>query len=399
MPRRQSASSTSVSSSPPSDTPFAAQIIAWQRQFGRHQLPWQNQTDPYCVWLSEIMLQQTQVSTVIPYYYAFLDAFPDVTSLASAASDQVMSLWSGLGYYSRARNLHRCAQQVRDQHYGQFPADLDALIDLPGIGRSTAAAIAVFAFGQREAILDGNVKRVFCRHFGIDGELQRTATINKLWSCAERELARTDPVAYTQGLMDLGATCCTRSNPSCERCPLAQTCVALASDRVSELPRRRQRAPLPTRATVMLVVLRASGPLSASKSEPEVLVCLRPDTGIWPGLLSLPESSLEPLSGVEQHLGSAGVHPGGAGVTDAATAAEYKLTTKAIQIPPIVHSFTHYRLNISPLIVRLSPGLQVNAPDSQWLKLSRVASAPLPAPVKKLLLQVATDNNENNGSG
>src|SRR6202047_2289814 len=204
---------------------FAARLIAWQRQHGRHDLPWQNTRDPYRIWLSEIMLQQTQVSTVIPYYARFLTRFPDVAALAAAPLDDVMALWAGLGYYSRARNLHRCAQAVAGEHGGAFPGSVDALAALPGIGRSTAAAIAAFAFGARATILDGNVKRLLARVFGIDGFPGEKRVENTMWTLAESLLpdgGHTGEVtAYTQGLMDLGATLCVRGKPDCARCPFA----------------------------------------------------------------------------------------------------------------------------------------------------------------------------------
>ncbi|MGE5622963.1 MAG: A/G-specific adenine glycosylase, partial [Bacillota bacterium] len=211
-----------------SDPGFSAQVIRWQKQHGRHALPWQNTRDAYRIWLSEIMLQQTQVAAVIPYYQRFLERFPDVFVLAAAPAEEVMAYWSGLGYYSRARNLHRCAQRVVSEYGGVFPSDPVLLADLPGIGRSTAAAIAAFAYGARAAILDGNVKRVFCRVFGVDGFPGTKPVEDKLWRRAIALLPQDDIEAYTQGLMDLGATVCTRSSPSCEACPLAQRCVARA---------------------------------------------------------------------------------------------------------------------------------------------------------------------------
>lgn len=227
---------------------FAQRVITWQREHGRHTLPWQNTHDPYRIWLSEIMLQQTQVATVIPYYERFLTRFPDVASLAAAPEAEIMEMWAGLGYYTRARNLHRCAQLVMSDWGGRFPGSARDIETLPGIGRSTAAAVAAFAYGERSPILDGNVRRVFARHFGIEGDPASRAVQDRLWLRAEAELPAQDPVrereaedmrAYTQGLMDLGATLCTRGVPDCGRCPVRGTCVALREARQHELPTPR----------------------------------------------------------------------------------------------------------------------------------------------------------------
>ena len=268
------------------DPSFAADLIAWQRQHGRHCLPWQNTTDAYRIWLSEIMLQQTQVAAVIPYYRKFLLRFPGVDVLAAAPAEEVMAHWSGLGYYSRARNLHRCAQQVMALHGGVFSSDPAALTELPGIGRSTAAAITAFAYGTRAAIMDGNVKRVFARVFGIATYPGERKTEEQLWKLAVALLPSENDAAsgtqiqpYTQGLMDLGATLCTRSRPACERCPLAARCVALATGRTATLPVRKPSKATPQKHAVMLVVT----------DNRHVLLQRRPDSGIWGGLLSLPE--------------------------------------------------------------------------------------------------------------
>lgn len=273
---------------PPVITPlhsaFAPTLIAWQRKHGRHDLPWQNTRDPYRIWLSEIMLQQTQVSTVVPYYVRFLERYPDVAALAAAPIDDVMALWAGLGYYSRARNLHRCAQAVVERHGGAFPASPEALAELPGIGRSTAAAIASFAFGARATILDGNVKRVLARVFGVEGFPGDKRIENEMWALAEALLPDaaepTDVTAYTQGLMDLGATLCVRGKPECGRCPFAGECVAQRSGRQRELPAARPKKAVPTRRTWMLVL----------RDGDAVLLQRRPPAGIWGGLWSLPEA-------------------------------------------------------------------------------------------------------------
>lgn len=324
------------------------------------------------------MLQQTQVATVIPYFERFLTVFPTVNALAGAGSEQVMELWSGLGYYSRARNLHRCAQLVVSEHGGEFPSDRAALEALPGIGRSTAAAIMVFAHGMRDAILDGNVKRVFCRHFAVTGLPDSPAILRQLWPLAERELADSNLVAYTQGLMDLGATVCTRNRPACDQCPVSQSCEALKTDRVAELPTRRKRQALPQRETTVLVAIDA---------RQQVLVQQRPDTGIWGGLLSLPESSLAADTRIESLLDDTGLaahvvlrEPGGAGVQ---------------RLAPIEHVFTHFRLRLHPVLVAVeSRPTTLQEGGFKPLPLQKATGAALPKPIKGLLEELATQNND-----
>jgi A/G-specific adenine glycosylase len=260
-------------------------IIDWQKIYGRHDLPWQNSTDAYRVWLSEVMLQQTQVATVLEYYRRFLEKFPTVQSLAQSPIDDVLALWSGLGYYSRARNLHRCAQQVCSQYGGKFPQSQAQLSELPGIGRSTAAAISAFAFGQSAAILDGNVKRVFCRIFGIEGYPGAGKIEKTLWQIAEREKPQGDVQAYTQGLMDLGATLCTRQKPRCTDCPVARHCAAFVDGRQAELPTRKPKKVIPIK-TVNFELIRKNG---------EVLLERRPPSGIWGGLWCLPQFDTLPI--------------------------------------------------------------------------------------------------------
>ena len=261
------------------DPSFSDAIIAWQKVHGRHTLPWQNTRNAYLVWLSEIMLQQTQVSAVLGYYARFLERFPTVQSLAEAPVEDVMAQWSGLGYYTRARNLHKCAQRVVAEYGGVFPSDPLLLADLPGIGRSTAAAIAAFSSGTRAAIMDGNVKRVFARVFGIDTYPGERKTEEAMWRRAEALLPETGIEAYTQGLMDMGATLCTRSSPSCERCPMQSRCVAFATDRTRDLPVRKPKKASPEKQAIMLAIV----------DDGQVLLEQRPATGIWGGLMSLPE--------------------------------------------------------------------------------------------------------------
>ena len=339
---------------------FASRVSEWQRQHGRHDLPWQNTRDAYRIWLSEIMLQQTQVAAVLAYYQRFLDRFPDVVSLAAAETDEVMRFWSGLGYYSRARNLHRAARIIASNPGAAFPTSSAELQQLPGIGRSTAAAIATFAFGQRAAILDGNVKRVFARHFGVAGYPGLPAVERQLWEHAEALLPRHGGEAYTQGLMDLGATLCTRTWPRCDACPLAATCVAHAAGRTAELPQAKPRKALPRRSCVMLVLQDAG----------KVLLERRPPTGIWGGLLCLPQADdAAAARALAESLGGDWAGHVALGI--------------------IEHRFTHYHLTIRPLGlgVAASAGRAQAArePRYQWLALSEAGDSGLPAPVRKLL--------------
>jgi A/G-specific adenine glycosylase len=325
---------------------FAQDLIRWQKRAGRHDLPWQRQRDPYRVWLSEIMLQQTQVATVIPYYTRFLARFPDLPALAAAPQEDVMALWSGLGYYARARNLQRAAQEVVATHGGRFPRRVEDIEGLPGIGRSTAAAIAVFAFGARAAILDGNVRRVLARVFGVEGFPGDKAVEARLWALAESLLPERELVAYTQGLMDLGATLCTRSKPRCGDCPLAVQCLARREGRVAELPTPRAKRAVPQRS-VRVLVLRHRG---------RVLLQQRPPHGIWGGLLSLPE------------------------LPDGKLPRRY---ADAAPLPVVRHAFTHFRLDILPLVAKVSR--RDTAPEGVWLGLKEIDEAPLPAPIRKIL--------------
>ena len=321
---------------------FARRLVRWQARHGRHDLPWQRTRDPYRIWLSEVMLQQTQVATVIPYYRRFLARFPNVRSLAGADLDDVLALWSGLGYYSRARNLHAAAQAVVEDHGGRFPRTRAALESLSGLGRSTAAAIAVFAFGKREAILDGNVKRVLARHFAVRGFPEE----KKLWTLAESELPAKDVEAYTQGLMDLGAAVCTRTRPDCGACPLNRTCEAHGRGAVKAYPEPRPRKRRPLRKTSMLMVLR----------EGEVLLEKRPPAGIWGGLWCFPEADT-----------GSGKFPGK-------------------KLPILRHEFTHFTLDITPIVCVLeSASPRVAEPGQIWLPLAEAAGAAVPAPVRKLL--------------
>jgi A/G-specific adenine glycosylase len=312
--------------------------------------------DPYPVWLSEIMLQQTQVETVIPYYQRFLARFPDLATLASAEQDEVLGHWSGLGYYSRARNLHAAARRIVAEHGGQFPRGIEAILALPGIGRSTAAAIAAFAFDERRAILDGNVKRVLARVFGIEGWPGEKSVENRLWALAESLLPEQDIRAYTQGLMDLGATVCTRGRPQCESCPFADDCIANIQARQRELPAARPKKSLPEKSTAMLVLLNAG----------EVLLEKRPNSGIWGGLWSLPEFP-------EQ---------------DDPQAAASRLGYQAVltgELPGFNHTFTHFRLFIQPWRLQVNRPQSAAEPGRIWLSLDDLDGAALPTPVRRIL--------------
>ena len=337
---------------------FAAQVVRWQKKHGRHDLPWQKTRNAYRIWLSEIMLQQTQVATVIPYYQRFLQRFPDIKSLAAASLDDVLALWSGLGYYSRARNLQRAAQIIVADHRGRFPRDYATVIGLPGIGRSTAAAICVFAFGARHAILDGNVKRLFARRFGIAGFPGDAKVAARLWRAAERQLPRQNVESYTQGLMDLGAAICTRSKPRCDACPVAGLCIARLRGTISRLPAPRPRKSLPQRRTSMLVLLHAG----------QVLLEKRPPSGIWGGMWSLPEvaPSADVAALCEQRYAA-------------------RITTNT-PLPAIAHGFTHFKLDIEPRrlgVVRVVP--RAAAPGVMWLPLEDALGAAIPAPVRRIL--------------
>ena len=351
------------------DPTFSAAVIDWQQRHGRHLLPWQNTRDAYLIWLSEIMLQQTQVASVLVYYARFLARFPTLRELAAAPLEDVMALWSGLGYYTRARNLHRCAQRVVAQYDGVFPSDPALLAELPGIGRSTAAAISAFSSGTRAAILDGNVKRVFARAFGIAAFPGIKAVEDGLWRRAEALLPQQGIEAYTQGLMDLGATLCTRSSPDCQRCPLQGRCVAFATDRVAQLPVRKPKKTRPEKHANLLVML----------DRGQVLLEQRPGSGIWGGLLSLPE-----LDGHAQE-------DGGAATQDALALAVSKFGAieSHERLLPFAHVFTHYKLHITPYRITLARRLDVAGESGHvWYEGAQVADAPLPAPVKKLLLEL-----------
>ncbi len=341
---------------------FSDRVVDWQRAHGRHDLPWQRTNDPYRIWVSEIMLQQTQVAAVVPFYLRFIDRFPDVRSLAGASPDEVMRLWSGLGYYGRARNLLACAGRIVDEFDGEFPRSAEALAALPGIGRSTGAAIAAFAFGERVAILDGNVKRVLCRFEGIEGFPGAGPVERRLWEIARRELPDGAIQAYTQGLMDLGATRCSRRRPACETCPLGERCVARAQGRVADLPTPRPRRAVPLRETAMLVLRRGE----------EVLLERRPPTGVWGGLWSLPEVQVRSADSV-----------------DAALLSRFGVNGHSrSELPAFEHAFTHFRLRVRPVLLEVDARGAAEPAGLVWLSLAEIDDAALPRPVKSLLQRV-----------
>jgi A/G-specific adenine glycosylase len=342
-------------------TSFAARIVAWQKEHGRHDLPWQGTRDPYRIWLAEIMLQQTQVATVIPYYLRFLSHFPTIGALAAAPLDEVLRLWSGLGYYARARNLHRAAQAVVGEHGGRFPGRLEEVSALPGVGRSTAAAVSVFAFGAREAILDGNVKRVLARYRGVKGFPGDRPVADRLWREAERLLPRRHVRTYTQGLMDLGAGICTRAVPRCAACPVHADCVAFARGVVGKLPAPRPRKRRPHKRTIMLALTCAG----------EVLLEKRPAPGLWGGMWCLPEIGRN--ADLEAHcLQRFGAH-----------------VRKVDKLPTLGHGFTHFTVDIRPLHVTVSALVPHAAePGHVWLPLKEAQRAAIPVPVRKILAQL-----------
>jgi A/G-specific adenine glycosylase len=343
------------------DGGIAPRVIAWQRSHGRHTLPWQRTRDPYRVWLSEIMLQQTQVSTVLAYYERFLQRFADVRQLAAAPLDDVLALWSGLGYYSRARNLHRCAQAVVAQHGGEFPRSAAALAELPGIGRSTAAAIAAFCFGERAAILDGNVKRVLTRALGFDGDLAQPAQERALWARAEALLPDEGIESYTQGLMDLGAGVCLARRPQCLQCPLQEVCAARRQGEPERYPVKTRRLKRGRRENALLWL----------DAGDRIWLWQRPATGVWAGLWSLPE-----YDDADELQALTGAWPG-----------------RSETLAAIEHALTHFDWTLRPVRHRLPArlgtrelkALEAALPAGRWVAREEALQLGLPAPIRKLI--------------
>lgn len=336
---------------------FADLLLQWHAVQGRHDLPWQRDRSAYRVWVSEVMLQQTQVSTVIGYFDRFMARFPTITALADAPQDDVLHLWSGLGYYARARNLQRAAQQVRDQHGGGFPTRFDDVAALPGIGRSTAGAILALSGDQRHAICDGNVKRVLARVHAVAGRPGERAFDTQLWDLAERATPTQQVAAYTQAIMDLGATLCTRRNPACGRCPVAMLCVARAQGTAQQFPAPRKARDRPARQCVLLLLRREDGCVWLQQ---------RPARGIWGGLWSPPQFT-----------------------TAAEADAQLPGAADAQALAPIDHVFTHFDLHIQPLLMTVS-GAVPGPGEGQWYDPQRPARIGLPAPVALLLERLAT---------
>ena len=342
--------------------PIAAPLLAWHARAGRHDLPWQSDRTPYRVWVSEIMLQQTQVATVIPYYERFMQRFPDVRTLAAAPVDEVLHLWSGLGYYARARNLRRAAVQICAEHGGELPRTFAGLECLPGVGRSTAGAILALSLGERFPILDGNVRRVLSRYFGVAGKATGTGA-KRLWELSERCTPARRVADYTQAIMDLGATLCVRSRPRCEACPLSVGCCARRNGREYQRPASRSAPVRRTRSVFMVVALNEDG---------SVLLERRPESGVWGGLWCLPEF-------------------------DSASAAQAfirrSLVTSRLEPQPlraIEHAFTHFSLLISPLLVHCAGAAAVvEERTSLWYNVRAPARIGLPAPITALLARLA----------
>jgi A/G-specific adenine glycosylase len=341
---------------------ISERVLAWFDQHGRHDLPWQQGITPYRVWVSEIMLQQTQVATVIPYFERFMTTFPAVADLAAAEQDQVLHLWTGLGYYSRARNLHKTAQIITSEHNGQFPANVEALSELPGIGRSTAGAIAAIGHNQHAAILDGNVKRVLARLHAVAGWPGKSLVLKTLWQFAEAHTPAERTADYTQAMMDMGATLCTRSKPNCGQCPLQSDCLAFANGKPSDYPGKKPKKTLPVKQTVMLMAQNSAGELALEK---------RPDSGIWAGLWGFPEFSDTASASdfCQQHFGN---------------------DQPSIQPwPSFRDTFSHYHLEITPVLAKVNDGSAIGEAQQLWYNPLKPANIGLAAPVKKLLQQLS----------
>ncbi len=365
----------------PAGPRFATRVVRWQKRHGRHGLPWQGTRDPYRVWLSEVMLQQTQVVTVLPYYARFLERFPTVLALGQAPLAEVLPLWAGLGYYSRARNLHRCAQVVVQEHGGQFPNTALALAELPGIGRSTAAAIAAFCFAERAAILDGNVKRVLTRYLGFAGDISQAAAQRELWQHAQDLLPAHGVDVYTQGLMDLGATLCTGKKPDCTRCPVATDCVAQQQGQQQAYPVKTRRVKRSQREHWLLWLTQAG----------HWWLVERPATGVWAGLWALPEFD----SMLALEAACAQLVPDQAGSAAARTRKASASAHKVTGLPRIEHALTHFDWTLHPVQLPLQAGpaftnaLKRLAPEGRWFTPEQAMALALPAPIKRLLESAA----------
>jgi A/G-specific adenine glycosylase len=353
---------------PRDEAPFSRAVLDWFARHGRNDLPWQQARTPYRVWVSEIMLQQTRVATVIPYYRRFMERFPDVAALAAAGIDQVLHHWSGLGYYARARHLHAAAQEVVSRHGGVFPGDLEALQALPGIGRSTAGAILALATGQRHPILDGNVKRVLARYHAVAGWPGSSAVQQRLWELADRHTPATRVDEYTQAIMDLGATVCTRTHPDCVHCPVQAGCAARRAGRTADFPGARPARSLPVRQVTMLMLRNAAQ---------EVLLVRRPPAGIWGGLWGFPECTADAAleDWARQTLG---------------------VVPRVLEHWPVLrHTFSHFHLDITPVLARAGgrPRRVMETDGWVWYNVHQAGELGFAAPVRQLLTRLATGNH------
>ncbi|NOQ87673.1 MAG: A/G-specific adenine glycosylase [Gammaproteobacteria bacterium] len=337
---------------------FSERLLDWYKLHGRHDLPWQKKTSLYRTWVSEIMLQQTQVTTVIPYFEKFMQRFPDIAVLAHASQDDVLLHWAGLGYYSRARNLHKAARLIAEQYDGHFPQSYDDVLALPGIGPSTAGAILAQALGQRHAILDGNVKRVLARYQGVEGWPGQSSIEKQLWFWAEKYTPEQHVADYTQAIMDLGATVCTRASAKCEVCPLLEECQAYQTDRVAELPTRKPRKVLPVREKRLLIIRNEKGAYLMEK---------RPPAGIWGGLWSLPELAMEQM------------------VAEAVSQNWQLIVNYHSDLPVFRHTFSHFHLDITPCEVLVAPEVRVIADDGRYQWRADIRQLALAAPVSTIL--------------
>ncbi|MBT2972046.1 MAG: A/G-specific adenine glycosylase [gamma proteobacterium symbiont of Ctena orbiculata] len=368
------ADSTTASATLEGAEDFSRRVLTWFDRDGRKDLPWQQPRDPYRVWVSEIMLQQTRVNTVIGYFRRFMEAFPDVAALAAAELDQVLHHWSGLGYYARARNLHRAATAIMVRHQGVVPDDIETLQALPGIGRSTAGAIRSLAFGGYAPILDGNVKRVLARHFAVPGWPGRSGVQKQLWRLSEELTPRRRTADYNQAMMDLGATRCLRGRPLCDACPLNLSCRALAEGDPARYPAPKPKKPLPVRTTHMVILSDSSG---------AVLLEQRPPSGVWGGLWSLPESpSGQPLE------------------RWCSDALGYEVEERA-RLTPRRHSFSHFHLDIIPVVVRMKNPVKglMDGGARVWYNLSQPDDLGLAAPVSRILSEIRQLDNEQQPEG
>ena len=346
-----------------SATKFGQQVVSWYHQQGRKHLPWQQDKTPYRVWISEIMLQQTQVTTVIPYYQRFMESFPTINDLANADEDVVLHHWTGLGYYARARNLHKAAKIMADDYDGSFPEDIEQVIALPGIGRSTAGAILSLALKQHHPILDGNVKRVLARSYLVEGYNGLSKFDKALWQLSEQLTPAIETDSFNQAMMDLGATVCTRSKPNCDDCPIMQSCLAKATDQQTNFPQKKPKKKIPEKKTIMVI------PRVTDNHREKVLMEKRPPAGIWGGLWCFYE--VDKTAEIDELMN--------------------QLSLKVISsqtLPEFRHTFSHFHLDITPVVVdcKMLEATKINEPNQQkWYNLHQGENVGLAASTQKLL--------------